>query len=325
MDEVSRFGVACIYPLNAAHLEGADLSGAQLEGARLYAAHLEGANLSGAHLEGADLGAAHLEGAILRAAHLEGAILRAAHLEGAALIEAFLDPATVLRGTTLSNSEHGSITVADTRWGGVNLATVAGALTLPLGDEQKARRWQAQPLRVNPGEPRPTQAKRREHHVQQRAEQLGHYQDAVRANRQLATALRDQGLNEDADRFGYRARFLQRQVLRLQRHWLRYLGALFLDLISGHGYRPLRSIITYVLVILTFAGVYLALAPSAQLDLTPAGALFTSMISFHGRGFFPGTPSVNGPFMGFVAAEALCGLLLEITFIATFTNRFFAR
>jgi hypothetical protein len=26
-----------------------------------------------------------------------------------------------------------------------------------------------------------------------------------------------------------------------------------------------------------------------------------------------------------VAAEALCGLLLEITFIATFTQRFFAR
>jgi hypothetical protein len=54
------------------------------------------------------------------------------------------------------------------------------------------------------------------------------YSDAVLANRQIATVLRSQGLNEHADRFAYRAQLCQRRLLRLQRHWLRYLGSLFL-------------------------------------------------------------------------------------------------
>jgi hypothetical protein len=327
--------------LDGAYLVGATLLGAYMERAALIEVHLEGAWLQEAHLKRANLLEAHLEGSALREAHLEGSRLPAAHLEGADLREAFLDPATVLRDATLSDSQHRAIRVADTHWGGVNLATISGALPLPLGDEQAATRWQPKQLRVQPGEPRPTRAKRRYHRAQQRAEQLDLYQDAVRANRQLATVLRDQGLNEDVDRFGYRAQVLQRRVARGQvlllpvegqphSLWWRarrlgaYAGSLFLDLISGHGYRPSRSIVTYVVVILAFAAAYLALAP-ASMHLSAGGALVTSMVSFHGRGFFPGTPDVNGLFMRFVAAEALCGLLLEITLIATFTLRLFAR
>jgi hypothetical protein len=62
-----------------------------------------------------------------------------------------------------------------------------------------------------------TQTKRRDSWQMQAFERLELYRAAVRANRQLATALRDQGLNEDADRFGYRAQVLQRRVLRRQR------------------------------------------------------------------------------------------------------------
>jgi hypothetical protein len=47
------------------------------------------------------------------------------------------------------------------------------------------------------------------------------------------------------------------------------------------------------------------------------------MVSFHGHGFFPQALNLDDLFMKFVAAEALCGLLLEITLIATFTQRFF--
>jgi hypothetical protein len=98
-----------------------------------------------------------------------------------------------------------------------------------------------------------------------------------------------------------------------------------LDTISGHGYRPLRSIITYLAVVVGFAGGYLLLGHGAPLNLTPQEALFTSIISFHGRGFFPTSFSLADPITPLVAAEAICGLLIEITFIATFTQRFFAR
>ena len=52
-------------------------------------------------------------------------------------------------------------------------------------------------------------------------------------------------MREQADRFAYRAQVLQRG---LQRHRGRFgaaLGSWFLDLISGYGYRPMRSFITY--------------------------------------------------------------------------------
>jgi hypothetical protein len=166
------------------------------------------------------------------------------------------------------------------------------------------------------------------------------FSDAVRAYRQLSIALHNQGVNEHADRFAYRAQFLERQVLKRQAfqrikgrpHGLgwrmskfaAYLGSILLDIVSGYGYKPVRSVLTYAVVVLAFAAVYLTLAP-ANLHLTPIGAIVTSLVSFHGRGFFPGQPDVNGPFMRFVAAEAVLGLLLEITFIATFTQRFFAR
>jgi hypothetical protein len=52
---------------------------------------------------------------------------------------------------------------------------------------------------------------------------------------------------------------LQRGVLRRQGHWLRSLGSLFLDAVSGYGYRPMRSILTYLLVVAGFAVTYFAL------------------------------------------------------------------
>src|SRR5262249_18716713 len=144
-------------------------------------------------------------------------------------------------------------------------------------------------------------------------------------NRQLGTRLRDQGLNEEADHFAHRAQLLQRIVLRRQGRWLRWLGSLFLDIISGYGYRPLRSFATYVAVVFGFGVGYYLLAHGAPLHLTPPQALFPIFISFHGLGFFPTSFNLANPITALVAAEAICGLLIEITFIATFTQRFFAR
>jgi hypothetical protein len=49
------------------------------------------------------------------------------------------------------------------------------------------------------------------------------------------------------------------------------------------------------------------------------------MSSFHGRGFFNPGSSLGDTYADLAAAEAFVGLMIEITFIATFTQRFFAR
>ena len=50
-----------------------------------------------------------------------------------------------------------------------------------------------------------------------------------------------------------------------------------------------------------------------------------SITSFHGRGFFPAALSLGDPVALLAAAEAIIGLFIELVFIATFTQRYFAR
>jgi hypothetical protein len=151
------------------------------------------------------------------------------------------------------------------------------------------------------------------------------YQQAVRAYRLLTVVLREQAMNEDADRFAYRAQLCSRRLPRLQRHYLRYLGSLFLGLISGYGYRPLRSIATYLLVVTVFGLAYWALGVQTGHTLTWNEAGVVSLTAFHGRGFFATAFQPGDPQAALAAIEAVVGLLIEITFIATFTQRFFAR
>jgi len=49
------------------------------------------------------------------------------------------------------------------------------------------------------------------------------------------------------------------------------------------------------------------------------------MTSFHGRGFFPGGITVDDPITALAALEAFVGLVIEISFIATFTQRFLGK
>src|SRR5262249_36537437 len=149
------------------------------------------------------------------------------------------------------------------------------------------------------------------------------YEAAVRANRQLAVALRGQGLEEDAARFAYRAQVLERAVLRRQGQPGAYLFSLLLDLLAGYGYRPGRSVVTYLLMIFGFAAAYYPLGHAEPLHLSALGSLVFSITSFHGRGFFPGGLALDDPLTVLAAAEAVIGLVIEISFIATFTQRFF--
>ena len=320
--------------LEGAHLEGVNLEGAHLEGAHLEHAHLEGANLEGAYLESAHLLGAHLEGAHLLGAHLEGAHLLSAHLEGkplpavylkrvrhwdkdilppANLQGVFFSASTVLEDVILGDEHFGFVSLADVHWNGVNLSNVDWEAVTILGDERRA----------------------------QQTSWLYNYRGAVRAYRQLASVLREQGLYEEASHFAYRAQLLQKRVLwrqimqlrrrgrkglgRLARKMVSYLSSWLFDLVAGYGYKPLRSLVVYVLVIGIFTLIYADLGMVNGLHQSLGELLTLSMTSFHGRGFFPDQLAMDGP-QAFVATiEAVVGLVIELGFIAAFVQRFFRK
>jgi uncharacterized protein YjbI with pentapeptide repeats len=316
--------------LRYAHLEEAHLYGAHLEGANIIYAHLEGAYLIETHLEGASLGSAHLEGATVKAAHLKGASLDEAHLEGANCYQARLEGVdfyhTHLEGADLTGATfdktsrlNGAIFTGasfdQVTFDNANLTVVDWDLVPLLGDEVTATvaAYNTETYQHKQGDKKaPT-------------DRLDEFRAAVRANRVLAVALRSQGLNEEADRYAYRAQVLQRQVLRRQGKFGRALGAWVLDAVSGYGYQPLRSVFTYLLVVAVFAVVYFALSGAGSHTLTWNEALVVSLTAFHGRGFFATAFQPGDPQAALAALEAVIGLLIEISFIATFTQRFFAR
>ncbi len=301
----------------AVHLEGANFSEAHLERAELYMAHLERADFFKAHLAGASLRKAHLEGASLRLAYLaavEGETKdEKVHLNyyssirplrPADLRAVFFDGVTDLRNAHLGSEKHGFVQVSDVHWGDVNLAIVDWSLITQLGDEGRARA-QSLEKRVD------------------KETLIESYREAVRANRQLAVALQGQGLNEEAAQFLYRAQVLQREVVRLQGRTGAYFFSAFLDLLAGYGYKPIRSLRAYLLVIACFAVINFILGHIVGPVLSPVGALVFSVTSFHGRGFFPGGIALDDPITIMAAIEAIIGLTIEISFIATFTQRFF--
>jgi uncharacterized protein YjbI with pentapeptide repeats len=243
-----------------ANFSGADLRGVHLQHAFLYGAKLCNARLDEAHLEECILVEANMEWSDLNETHLEGANLTLARLSGATLRRAYLDANTILNDVTLQSRDIHGVSLADVRWGNVNLAVVDWTQkdgkkgrnrlkAVTLGDE-----WQARQTQYSEGD---------RHHgrgeTKDAATRLNDFETAVRANRQLAMEIRNQGLNEDADRFAYRAQILQRIVLRRQGRWGRAVSSWLLDLISGYGFKPVRSVFAYVLVILGFAATYCAL------------------------------------------------------------------
>ncbi len=291
--------------LAAVHMEGANLNRAHLEHAHLHDVHLEDANLRRASLEDANLRGACLDRTLLSFAHLKGASLRGASLKLTNLRDAFLEGAR-LEEIVFSDEQGVGPFVADAHWDDVNLAVVKWSQISLLGDEYEALQ------------------KTRNGKAKEKTTRLDEYERAVRANRQLSVALQAQGLNEIATRFAYRAQKLQRVVIRFQHKYIQYLFSLLLDLLAGYGYRPIRTLLWYVLVVGGFAAAY---ALSGHLSALP-DALVYSLTSFHGRGFFPGLGSettLHNPLVVLAAAEAVVGLFIEISFIATFTQRYFGK
>lgn len=305
--------------LNQATLARADLTEAHLVGASCAKIHLEEAVLTGAHCKDAVFTEAFLQRADLTHAEFESTHLGNAHLEGAYLFEtsfcnaylrgAFFDRGTRVINIVLGNDQVGVASVSDVRWGDVNLTLVDWLAIRKLGDEIRANGYKDK----------------------RSPEYLRHFQRAVRANRQLAVVLQAQGLNEEAAHFAYRAQVLQKRVLlaRMTRQNMKlrqrvpllgaWLFSWFLFLIAGYGYKVWRSFLAYLLVIGTFTALYLHLDP----HLAWYEALVVSMTAFHGRGFSPAAFSPGDPLSIASAFEAFMGLIIEVTFIATLTQRFF--
>jgi hypothetical protein len=279
--------------LREAQLQDADLSMAQLCKTILMRAKLQGANLVLANLAEANLREAQFQGANLRLATLQRAIFCGAQLQSVSLSDA-----------KLADEHHIGPRLADVQWGDTNLAVVDWSQVKKLGDEYEAQ----QKLDAD-GEEKTKNTRIRE------------YQEAVRANRQLSIVLRNQGLNEHASRFAYHAQLMQRKVFWYQRKFLSYLGSLFLDLLSGYGYKVGRCFIAYALVIGVFATIYHLLGTHPSWN----ESIVISMTAFHGRGFFPEQFHPGDPQALAAAIEAFVGLLIEITLIATLTQRFFGR
>jgi hypothetical protein len=259
-----------------------------------------------ANLSEANFAEANLCDASLREANLSGSRLCKANLSGADLMRVKLDDDVDLNKATFSTT-----TLRDIRWNGVDLTQVRWGVLSRLGDDTDSSATS---------------------------------EDKTRANMQLATRLREQSISYHANRFAYRAQVWHRRVLRERGGFMSYLGSLFLDLLAGYGYKPARTLIAYLLVIGSFTlimrfGVVdascsitgVTSSGSLNASCTPTHnlalreAFVFSLTSFHGRGFFPGGLGLDSPITFAAAIEAVIGLIIEVSFIATFTQRFFGR
>jgi hypothetical protein len=269
--------------------EQRNMAAVQLQGADLRRAQLQGANLWKAQLQGANLWKAQLHSGFVEA-QLQGADLRRSDLDGA-----------TLDLVKLSDEKYGSVHLADVRWGDVNLAVVDWEHVTRLGDEQKAH-----------------QKKDTEGETKDKLTRIDDYKEAVRANRQLAIVLREQGLNEVADHFAFRAQKLQRVVLRRQRKLLKYAFSCFLSVVAGYGYRPYRCLMIYFLAVIGFTLAHYIVGAVAGQPLTFLNALAVSVQSLHGRLF---SFQSSDPQTLLNTIEAFVGLFIEAIVVAVITQR----
>ncbi len=280
---------------------GADLTGAELREADFSETSGMGAKLEGAHLYETNLTNARLARAKLRKANLQGASLNGANLRGADLRGALLHDVRMDANTVLADIQLDTDTsLADVGWNGAPLTRVPWSTVPELGDELAARRFKTG------------------------------FERAMRANQQLAVTLRAQGLNDEADRYAYKA-----QCLRRDQYWQREHRSIgkwmfwwVLWGIAGYGYRPGRTLAVYGTVLLfstlVFTSQNLFFAPQTPIWNALGNGAVEGITALHGRGFFAGTIH-GGVQVAMAAFDAVAGLIIEASFIATFVQRFFGR
>jgi Pentapeptide repeats (8 copies) len=249
-----------------------------------------------------------LKRADLSLAQLTGAILREAELEDADLQFARLDRNTQLNEANLSGVYLDQIVLENP-----NLTVVAWENVAPLGDEKQANAATYDDF-VRAGE------------AKTRGERIREYEAAVRANRILATALRAQGLADEADVFAYRAQLTQRGLRFQRRQFGRWLVSRGLALLSGYGYRLRNIFIAYGLVLAIFALIFRALGVHSFGAEPGWQALWDSFLvslsAIHGRATFE-TLGAWTPAAWVAAVESVIGIFIEGVFVAMIIQRLF--
>ena len=205
-------------------LQGAYFWNAHAERAEFWRAEFQGAWFLGAHLEGADLHRGRLCGGESLPSHILEAMRQwdediSPTLPPADLSGVFFDAATNLRDISLGDEEYGYARLVDVHWGDANLAVVDWVCTrrayihlgrridaIKLGDERKANE-----TKYSDGDPKNT------------PEDLKPVRMPFVRNHELATALRNQGLNEDADAIRIQsAEVAARSVAASRATWLSF-------------------------------------------------------------------------------------------------------
>ena len=290
--------------LHDAHLENANLCHAHLEEANLTLARLDEANLTDAHLERANISGAQCEKTLLVKAHLEDTDCHNVNLAGAILCSASFSQGTQLDNVVLTKENMGSASLADIHWNNANLAVIQWASLQRLGDEKELS-----PKSVS----MPTQ------HQESRTKQQAALITAIRAYRQLASALQSQGMYEEANRFRYRAHVVKRKLLWSQQpqNTIYYILSLLVELVSGYGYKLQRSILTYMLINVLWAYLYHTSSP----QFSWVAALLFSFSSFHGNSLFMTTSYINQEQLVLAIIETIIGILFEALCILTIFKR----
>jgi uncharacterized protein YjbI with pentapeptide repeats len=284
-------------------LVGVDLSGIPLRWANLdhadlrkvsYQGTIQRTSLRGALLRFADLREADLSGANLSSVSLRGADLR-----GADLTRALMNAETVLTDVRLDAQTK----ISGVIWNSVPLDLVDWSMAPAIGDEPDPR-----------------------HLVRQsRKKRAEAYHNAARAYHGLVVALRDQGLSQYASLYRLRELAMQRRALRTERNIGGWLLNAALGMLAGNGEKPGRAFGAYLSIVALFAAIYWGVTnflDTATPHLRWYEAIVLSLTSFHGRGFFPDTIPLSDPLAIVAAIEAVCGLFIELIFIATFSRRF---
>ena len=286
-------------------------AGADHTGEKITSADLRCLDAPGALLQRAQLGESDFTCASLRDARFEGADLRSVNFAGADLRGAWFDEATDLDGLILQEGGQAAW-LADVHWKGAPLMNIDWSNVTWLGDELGMNlQWHAihmdQTLWVS------------------RNTRVAGWGAAERAYRQLSVELKNHGLREPADRFSYRADIMRRKALGATgpRAWLSWLGSAFLWAVVGYGFRPIRCVGVYLGVVAVFASAYAAASRGSQHQLDLRAAITLSVLAFHGRGIVSDPFGLRDLVTSLTAAEAIVGLLLEVTFIAALTRRLF--
>jgi hypothetical protein len=124
-------------------------------------------------------------------------------------------------------------------------------------------------------------------------------------------------------------------VLRQQGKWVQRRFWQALNLTAGYGYKPIRLVYCYLGMLALSTGVlfWQSLVVTPQ-PLLPGGpppqqwyelfgeAFVASLTALHGRRFFQGQLQ-SGLQSAMVAIDAVAGLLIEASFVATFIQRVF--